>query len=127
MNDPSEDLLVELPSSLARRLDETCNRFEAAWRNGERPRMDDFLSGPEDELYPALLRELATANEAHQAGLSASTLYRFLRARGLLREGLSRDFDIAVGDAFSFDGVRCDRIVAGVLARLDPVPPSPAP
>jgi len=43
---------------------------------------------------------------------------RFFRARSLLREGLSRDVDVALGDAFAFDGARCDRIVAGVLARL---------
>jgi putative transposase len=39
----------------------------------------------------ALLRELATASEAHQAGLSASTLYRFLRARGLTERQLLLD------------------------------------
>ena len=43
---------------------------------------------------------------------------RFFRARSLLREGLSRDVDLAIGDAFSFDGARCDRIVASVLAQL---------
>ncbi len=39
----------------------------------------------------ALLRELATASEAHRAGLSASTLYRFLRARGLTERQLLLD------------------------------------
>ena len=48
----------------------------------------------------------------------ATVRTRFFRARSLLREGLSRDVDLAIGDAFSFAGVRCDRIVAGVLARL---------
>ena len=43
---------------------------------------------------------------------------RYFRARGLLREGLSRDVDLAIGDAFSFAGARCDRIVVGVLAKL---------
>ena len=47
----------------------------------------------------------------------ATVRTRFFRARGLLREGLSRDVDLAIGDAFSFAGARCDRIVAGVLAR----------
>jgi RNA polymerase sigma-70 factor (ECF subfamily) len=41
---------------------------------------------------------------------------RYFRARGLLREGLSRDSDLTVSEAFSFDGGRCDRIVAAVLA-----------
>jgi RNA polymerase sigma-70 factor (ECF subfamily) len=42
--------------------------------------------------------------------------------RGLLREGLSRDVDLGISDAFSFAGERCDRIVAGVLepARRGP-------
>jgi len=48
----------------------------------------------------------------------ATVRTRFFRARSLLRESLSRDMDVAVGDAFSFDGARCDRIVAGVLASL---------
>jgi RNA polymerase sigma-70 factor (ECF subfamily) len=43
---------------------------------------------------------------------------RFFRARSLLREGLSRDVDFAIGDAFSFAGVRCDRIVTSVLAKV---------
>ena len=48
----------------------------------------------------------------------ATVRTRFFRARSLLREGLSRDVDFAIGDAFSFDGARCDRIVANVLAKL---------
>lgn len=49
---------------------------------------------------------------------------RFFRARGLLRESLARQIDGAMDEAFSFDGDRCDRIVAGVLGRLrSGVPP----
>ncbi len=48
----------------------------------------------------------------------ATVRTRHFRARGLLREGLSRDIDLAMSDAFSFAGSRCDRIVAGVLAEL---------
>ena len=48
----------------------------------------------------------------------ATVRTRFFRARSLLREGLSRDVDTALDDAFAFAGARCDRIVAGVLARL---------
>jgi RNA polymerase sigma-70 factor (ECF subfamily) len=44
---------------------------------------------------------------------------RFFRARSLMREGLSRDLDPAYEDAFAFDGERCDRIVAGVMARIN--------
>ena len=49
----------------------------------------------------------------------ATVRSRFFRARGLLRTSLSREIDFAHEDAFSFAGARCDRIVAGVLARLE--------
>ncbi len=48
----------------------------------------------------------------------ATVRTRFFRARHLLSQALAKDIDIAFGDAFSFDGERCDRIVAGVLDRL---------
>ena len=60
------------------------------------------------------VEEIAVALEIAEATVRT----RFFRARGLLREGLSRDVDLAIGDAFSFAGARCDRIVAGVLAKL---------
>jgi RNA polymerase sigma-70 factor (ECF subfamily) len=60
------------------------------------------------------VEEVAAALEVPEATVRT----RFFRARGLMREGLSRDVDVALADAFSFDGSRCDRIVAGVLARL---------
>lgn len=43
----------------------------------------------------------------------ATVRTRFFRARSLLREGQASQIDVAIGDAFSFDGERCDRIVAG--------------
>jgi RNA polymerase sigma-70 factor (ECF subfamily) len=49
----------------------------------------------------------------------ATVRTKFFRARGLLREGLSRDIDLAIGDAYSFDGERCDRIVAHVMREAD--------
>lgn len=48
----------------------------------------------------------------------ATVRSRFFRARSLLREGLSRDIDLALVDAFSFAGARCDSIVKSVLARI---------
>lgn len=57
----------------------------------------------------------------------ATVRTRFFRARGILREGLSRDIDMAVADAFSFAGPRCDKIVAGVLATIAKERASPRP
>lgn len=48
----------------------------------------------------------------------ATVRTRFFRARGLLREALSREVDAALGDTFSFGGARCDAIVAHVMATL---------
>jgi RNA polymerase sigma-70 factor (ECF subfamily) len=48
----------------------------------------------------------------------ATVRSRYFRARGLLRAALSQEIDFAMEQAFSFDGSRCDRIVANVLARF---------
>jgi RNA polymerase sigma-70 factor (ECF subfamily) len=48
----------------------------------------------------------------------ATVRTRFFRARAMLRESLAREIDSAHDDVFAFAGSRCDRIVAGVLARL---------
>ena len=47
----------------------------------------------------------------------ATVRTRFFRARSLLRESLASEMDTALGEVFAFDGARCDRIVASVLAR----------
>lgn len=49
----------------------------------------------------------------------ATVRSRFFRARSMLRASLASQFDLALEEAFSFDGERCDRVVAAVLARLD--------
>ena len=56
----------------------------------------------------------------------ATVRTRFFRAKGLLREALSREIDLAHADAFSFLGERCDRITAAVMARLEQAPPGTA-
>jgi RNA polymerase sigma-70 factor, ECF subfamily len=65
------------------------------------------------------LEELSVEETAAALDIPAATVRtRFFRARGLLREALSREVDLAFGDAFAFDGERCDRIVARVLAAV---------
>lgn len=49
----------------------------------------------------------------------ATVRTRYFRARGLLRKLLSQEIGHGLEDAFAFAGDRCDRIVAGVLARVD--------
>jgi RNA polymerase sigma-70 factor (ECF subfamily) len=65
------------------------------------------------------VEEMSVEEVAQALAIPEATVRtRFFRARSLLREGLARDIDMAIGDAFSFDGERCDRIVAAVLTRL---------
>jgi serine/threonine-protein kinase len=47
-----------LPAAGALRLEEACGRFEAAWRAGGRPRLEDYLGPADGPGYAALLREL---------------------------------------------------------------------
>ena len=65
-------------------------------------------------LEEMTVEEIAACLEIPEATVRT----RYFRARGLLREALSRELDVALEDAFAFDGARCDRIVASVLARL---------
>ena len=71
------------------------------------------------------VEDMSVSETAEALQITEATVRtRFLRARSMLREHLSRDIDAAIGDAFSFAGARCDRIVAGVLARIAGEAPS---
>jgi RNA polymerase sigma-70 factor (ECF subfamily) len=65
------------------------------------------------------LEEMTVEETASCLAIPEATVRsRFFRARGLLREALAREIDFVYEEAFSFDGARCDRIVAGVLERF---------
>jgi RNA polymerase sigma-70 factor, ECF subfamily len=64
------------------------------------------------------IEEMSVEDVAVALDLPEATVRtRLFRARGLLRERLSRHVDVALSDVFPFDGERCHRIVAAVLAR----------
>ena len=66
------------------------------------------------------LEELDTRETAACLELSEEAVrVRLHRARRTLREWLYERADALVGEAFSFAGERCDRIVAFVLDRID--------
>ena len=67
------------------------------------------------------LEELSVEETAVSLDIPEATVRtRFFRARGLMREALAREIDLATGEAFAFDGARCDRIVNAVLDRVHP-------
>lgn len=69
------------------------------------------------------VEEMTVEEAADCLGIPAATVRtRYFRAKGLLRESLAREIDLTLEDAFAFAGERCDRIVAGVLARLPDLP-----
>jgi serine/threonine-protein kinase len=47
-----------LPLTLAGRVDAACDRFEADWKAGRRPRIEAYLAAAAESERPALLREL---------------------------------------------------------------------
>ena len=66
------------------------------------------------------LEEFSVEETAAALGIPEATVRtRFFRARRVLREALSTEIDLALDEVFAFAGERCDRIVAGVLARLE--------
>jgi RNA polymerase sigma-70 factor (ECF subfamily) len=65
------------------------------------------------------IEEMSVDETAICLGIPEATVRtRYFRAKGLLREALAREIDFCLGEAFSFAGDRCDRIVAGVLRQL---------
>ena len=77
---------------------------------------------PEDFRIVFVLRaveELSVEETAACLDIPEATVRsRHFRARGLLRESLAREIDIAERDLFDFGGVHCHRLVAAVTARL---------
>jgi len=68
------------------------------------------------------VEELTIDEVAECLAIPAATVRtRVFRARALLRSALAEEIDVVTGDVFAFAGARCDRIVAGVLERLDAI------
>src|SRR5690606_35253698 len=64
------------------------------------------------------IEEMSTLEVAEVLQIPEPTVRtRFSRARTLLRTSLASDIDVSLEEVFSFDGERCDRIVAAVLKR----------
>jgi len=102
---PGATLRAEIRRALERRIDELPTAFRTVFVMRE---VEDMTV---DETAECLSIPAATVRT------------RLFRARALLREALARDMDMATVDVFSFAGERCDRIVAGVLARSRAVAP----
>ena len=58
MSEPLSPSEEDLSPTLGRQVDHLCNQFEAAWRSGERPRIEDLLLHIEEPARPFVLPEL---------------------------------------------------------------------
>ncbi len=66
------------------------------------------------------VEELTVDETAEALGIPEETVRsRHFRAKGLLRESLARELDLAQPDLFEFGGEHCDRVVGYVLARTN--------
>lgn len=101
----------------------TASPPESTWRGEVRQllerRIDELPLGFRTVFVMREVEDMSVQETAECLGIPAATVRsRLFRARALLRESVARDMDMASVDAFSFDGARCDRIVAGVLATV---------
>lgn len=97
---------------------------ESAAANSELRRLLESHIDALPDLYREVfvlrgVEELSSEETADVLGIPEATVRtRFFRARHLLSQALARDMDPVFGEVYAFAGDRCDRIVAGVLARL---------
>jgi len=94
----------------------------AASRGEVRRLLERNIDALPDQFRTAFIlrevEEMSVYEAAACLGVPAATVRsRAFRARALLREAMAREVEVATVQAFGFAGERCDRIVAGVLAR----------
>ena len=84
------------------------------------PRIDRLPEAFRTVFVLRAVEELSVEETAEVLGIPEATVRsRHFRARGLLRESLAREVDLAEKDLYEFGGAHCDRVVARVMARLD--------
>jgi serine/threonine protein kinase len=62
----STDMSGDFGPTVAAVIDEACDRFEAAWRAGDRPRIEEALPKGHDSYLPELLRHLLMVELAYR-------------------------------------------------------------
>ena len=102
------------------------HRFEPdrqAWSAELRGLIEQHIDALPDKYRAVFMlrgvEDLSSAEVAVALGIPEATVrVRYMRARRLMRDALRGELDVHARDAFSFAGERCDRIVAGVHARM---------
>lgn len=83
---------------------------------------------PEEQRAVFVLRaveEFSVEETAQLLDVNPQTVRtRYLRARRRLQARVQSELKLSLSEMLPFDGARCDRLVARVLARLVPTPPA---
>src|SRR5262245_42823024 len=64
MNGETRPESTALPLDVLDQIDRICDRFEAMWEAGERPRVEDYLGGVDEPYQPYLRGDLLAAELA---------------------------------------------------------------
>lgn len=108
--EPSEISLSSKPESEAQRSE---------MRRVLEARIDALPEAYRAVFVLRALEELTVEETAHALEIPDATVRtRYFRARRLLRESMAGDIDTSLEGAFAFAGLRCDRIVREVSAKL---------
>lgn len=123
-----QNVIPMVPSPADEELERVaCDESGAPDESADRAQMHRLLERRIDALPESFravfvlrsVQELTVEETAECLGIPAETVRsRHFRARGLLREALAREIDLAEQDVFRFAGKRCDRLIERVLARL---------
>lgn len=82
-------------------------------------KLDDLPEAFRTVFVMRAVEEMSVEETAQCLDIPEATVRsRHFRARGLLRESLAREMDLAERDIFEFGGLHCDRMVQRVLTRL---------
>jgi RNA polymerase sigma-70 factor, ECF subfamily len=117
MGGPDEQEYAAMPSDESHTPDRALMRAEL--RAVLERKLDELPEAFRTVFVLRCVEELSVEETARCLSVPEATVRtRHFRARSMLRESLAQDIDLAERDVFSFDGERCDRIVAGVLGRV---------
>ena len=123
---PLESMTGESDTAMIENIESPAELPENAAMRGETRALIERRIDALPEIFRTVfvlraLEELSVEETAASLDIPEATVRtRYFRARSLLREALAREIDIATGEAFAFDGARCDRIVSAVLAGIHP-------
>ncbi|MBS0367314.1 MAG: RNA polymerase sigma factor [Proteobacteria bacterium] len=108
------------PASLADEPDQAPDRIamRAQLRKLLEARIDQLPEAFRTVFMLRAIEEMSVDEIAQALDIPPATVRtRYFRARSQIRGSLASEIDASLGDAFAFDGARCDRMVAAVLAR----------